>query len=188
MQLPIQITFRNMAASEAMEAKIREKTAKLDQVYDRIMSCRVMVECSHRHHQQGNIYHVTVDLTVPDGELVASREPAQNHAHEDAYVAIRDAFNAARRQLQNYARRRQGTVKSHAVPPHGRIASLNPEKDYGKIVTDDGSEVYFHRNSIVDADFDKLSEGEEVRFVAEAGELGPQASTVRVVGKHHLVE
>lgn len=188
MQLPIQITFRNMAASEAMEAKIREKTAKLDQVYARIMSCRVMVECSHRHHQQGNIYHVTVDLTVPDGELIASREPDQDHAYEDAYVAIRDAFNAARRQLQNCASRRQRNVKSHVVPPHGHIASLYPEMNYGKIVTANGKEVYFHRNSIVDADFDKLSEGEEVRFVEEVGELGPQASTVRVIGKHHLIE
>jgi ribosomal subunit interface protein len=188
MQLPIQITFRNMAASAAMETKIREKAAKLDQVYDRIMSCRVMVECSHRHHQQGNVYHVTVDVTVPDGELVASREPGQDHSYEDAYVAIRDAFNAARRQLQNYAARRQRNVKTHAVPPHGHIASLYPEMDYGKIVTDDGKEVYFHRNSVVDADFDKLSEGEEVRFVEEAGDSGPQASTVRVIGKHHLIE
>lgn len=187
MQLPIQITFRNMAASSAMETKIREKAAKLDQVYDRIMSCRVMVECNHKHHHQGNVYHVRVDLTVPDGELVASRDPEQNHAHEDAYVALRDAFDAARRQLQGYARRRKQHVKTHAVPPHGRVTEIFPQQDYGRIATPDGKEVYFHRNSILDADFDRLHEGDEVRFVEQAGELGPQASTVRVIGKHHLV-
>lgn len=186
MQLPIQITFRNMAASSAMEDKIREKALKLDQVYSQIMACRVMVECSHRHHNQGNLFHVRLDLTVPDGELVANREPDKNHAYEDAYVAIRDAFDAARRQLQRYALRRRREVKLHEVPPHGHVMELFPNMDYGRIASADGREVYFHRNSVVDADFDSLSPGTEVRFVEESGEMGPQASTVSVIGKHHI--
>ena len=187
MQLPLQVTFRNMEPSAAMEAKIRDKVTKLEQVYDHVMSCRVMVECNHRHHHQGNFYHVRVDLTVPDGELVASRESNDDHSHEDAYVAIRDAFDAARRLLQNYVRRRRREVKLHEAPLHGSIARLYPALDYGLIATADGREVYFHRNSIVDASFDKLNTGMEVRFVEEAGERGPQASTVRIIGKHHLV-
>jgi len=187
MQLPLQITFRDMPPSEAMEARIREKAGKLDQVYDQIMSCRVVVEASHRNHQQGNLYHVRVDVTVPEGEVVASRDARNNHAHEDAYVAIRDAFSAVRRQLQNYAHRRRRDVKTHATPPHGRVAELFPEQGYGRIRDAEGRELYFHRNSLVDTEFDRLSVGAEVRFVEEAGELGPQASSVRVTGKHHIV-
>ena len=185
MKLPLQIVFRNMAPSEAIEAKIRERTDRLDHFYEHIMSCRVIVEEHHRHHHQGNLYHVRVDMKVPEGELVASRDPAEHHAHEDVYVAIRDAFNSVRRQLEDYIRRRRGQVKVHEPPPHGRIAELYP--DYGKIEAPDGRLVYFHKNSVVDADFDRLEIGAEVRFAEEPGELGPQASTVHVVGKHHIV-
>lgn len=108
MKLPLEITFRNMAASEALDADIRAKAEKLDNFYDRVMSCRVIVEAPHRHHHKGNIYHVRIDLTVPDEELVVSRDRGQNHAHEDPYVAVRDAFDAARRQLQDYIDRRRG--------------------------------------------------------------------------------
>lgn len=185
MQLPLQIVFRNMAPSAAVEAKVRERANKLEEYFDRIVSCRVVVEERHRHHHQGNLYHVRVDVKVPGAELVASREPPEHHAHEDVYVAIRDAFDAARRQLQDHARRRSGAVKSHAIPAHGRVAELYT--DYGKIETPDGRYVYFHRNSVEGAEFRNLTVGKEVRFVEETGELGPQASTVHVIGKHHIV-
>src|SRR4030067_975473 len=100
MKLPMQVVFRNMAPSAAIETAIRERADKLDEFYEHIMSCRVAVEMHHRHHHQGNLYHVRVDLKVPDGELVASRDPAEHHAHEDVYVAIRAALNSARRQLE----------------------------------------------------------------------------------------
>lgn len=174
-----------MDPSAAIEARIRERAAGLEHYHDQIMSCRVAVEMHHRHHHQGNLFHVRVDLKVPEGEIVASREPAEHHAHEDVYVAIRDAFDAARRQLEDHARRRRGVVKEHAVSPHGRIAELLA--DSGKIETADGRLVYFHKNSVVDAGFDRLHVGAEVRFVEEMGELGPQASTVHLVGKHHVV-
>jgi ribosomal subunit interface protein len=185
MKLPLQIVFRNMQPSDAVEAKIRERAQDLDRFYEHVMSCRVVVELHHKHHHHGNLYHVRVDLKVPDGEIVASRDPARHHAYEDVYVAIRDAFDAVRRRLEDYVRRRRGVVKHHEPPPHGRIAELYPE--YGKIETPDGRLVYFHRNSILDGDFDKLDIGTEVRFVEEPGELGPQASTVHIVGKHHIV-
>jgi len=185
MKLPIQIIFRNMESSAAIEAAVRERADKLGQFYEHIMSCRVVIELHHRHHHQGNLYHVRVDLKVPDAEIVASREPAEHHAHEDVYVAIRDAFDAVRRQLEDYVRRRRGVVKMHETAPHGRVAELYP--DYGKIETPDGRLVYFHKNSVVGEDFDRLDLGTEVRFVEEQGELGPQASTVHVIGKHHVV-
>lgn len=186
MQLPIQITFRNLKRSEAIEAKIRERAEKLDQYYDRIMSCRVAVEALHKHHHRGNHYHVRIDLTVPGGELVANREPDEHHAYADVYVAIRDAFDAIRRQLDEYGRRQSRQVKAHEVPPHGRVVEVYPADDYGRIETTDGRLVYFHRNSMVAADFDRLQVGAAVRFSEEMGERGPQASAVYVVGKHHI--
>ncbi|NIR29983.1 MAG: HPF/RaiA family ribosome-associated protein [Gammaproteobacteria bacterium] len=187
MRLPLEITFRNMQQSPAIESRIREKASKLEEFCEDIMGCRVAVEAPHRNHNKGNLYHIRIDLTVPDGELVVSRGPGQQHAHEDVYVAIRDAFNAAKRQVQDYMRRRRGHVKRHDAPPHGRIVQLYPEEGYGKIETPDGRLVYFHRNSVLNGDFDKLEVGVEVRFAEEKGDEGPQASTVKIVGKHHII-
>ena len=89
MKLPLEIVFRNLEPSEAIEARVRERAEKLEKFYHDIMSCRVVVEAHHKHHHKGNLYHVRIDLTVPDAELIASREPHQHHAHEDVYVAIR---------------------------------------------------------------------------------------------------
>ncbi len=188
MQLPLQITFRNMDSSEAVQARVRSEAERLDTLYDQIMRCCVVVEADHKHRHKGNIYHVRIDLTVPGGELVASREPEQHHAHEDVYVAVRDAFNAACRQLKASARRRRREVKTHEVPPHGRISELFTDKGYGKIESSDGREIYFHENSVLNAEFDKLEVGTQVRFAEEEGDKGPQASTVKVEGKRHVVD
>lgn len=187
MQIPLQITFRNMGHSDAVEAKIREKAAKLEKFAEHITSCRVIIEAPHQHHHQGKLFNVKVDITLPGKEIIADRHPDEHHAHEDAYVAIRDAFDAARRQLEDYVRRRRGDVKYHEAEPHGQIAQLFPAEDYGIIKSSDGREIYFHRNSVLDADFDKLEEGARVHFSEEIGENGPQASTVHVEGKHHQV-
>jgi ribosomal subunit interface protein len=187
MKLPLQITFRGLDSSDALEADIREKADKLDRYSPDIMSCRVVVEARHKHHQDGNLYHVRVDLTVPGREIVTSRERTLHHSHTDPYVAIGDAFDEARRQLEDYERLRRQQVKVHEVPEHGRLARLNVEEGYGFIEAADGREIYFHRNSVLRASFERLSVGQEVRFDEELGERGPQATTVRVVGKHHLV-
>jgi len=187
MQLPLQITFRDMPPSEALETAIREKAGKLEQFYDHIMGCRVVVEAPHQHHRKGKLYRVRIDLTVPGAELVVNRSPADHHAHEDAYVAVRDAFDAARRQLDGLVARQRGEVKNHEAPPYGRVVNLVPMEDYGTIQTPDGREIYFHRNSVVNAEFDRLESGDEVRFAEELGEKGPQASSVQLVGKHHPI-
>ena len=187
MQLPLQIAFRNVDPSQAVEAYVRERAEKLDRFYDRIMACRVVIEVPHKHHHKGNLYRARIDLTVPDGELVFSKEPGDDHAHEDIYVAIRDAFEGAQRQLEDYVRRRRGHVKAHEVADHGRVTELHLDDGFGRIQTQDGREIYFHRNSVVDAPFESLAVGTDVRFTEEAGEHGPQASTVHVVGKHHIV-
>jgi len=185
MELPLQITFRNMPASPAVEANIREKVARLDRFSKHIIACRVIVEMPHRHHHQGKRYHVRIDLTVPGGELAVSREPAMRHEYEDVYVAIRDAFDTTVRQIEDYVRRQRGQTKMHETLPHGRIARLVADEDHGFIETPDGREVFFHRNSVVGDGFDRLKLGSQVYFVEEQGEEGPQSSTVRAVGKHH---
>ena len=183
MQLPVQISFRGMEPSDAVEAKIRERVGKLDRFYDRTMGCRVVVESPHRRHHQGKLFHVRIDLTVPGGELAVTREPAEHHAYEDVFVAIRDAFDAAQRQLEDYARRQRGDLKAHAELPSGRVAKLFPDEGYGFIETASGAEVYFHKNSVLDSAFPRLKVGSDVEFVEEQGDKGPQASTVRVIDK-----
>lgn len=186
MQTPLKIAFRNLDRSAALEADIGSHAGKLEHFHPGIIGCSVVLEMRHRHHRHGNHYHVRIDVTVPGATLIADREPDEHHAYTDAYVAIRDAFAGMRRQLEDHARREDRRVKAHEVPPHGRISELHPEEGYGRIETPDGRLVYFHRNSVVDADFDQLQIGAEVRFAEEAGDRGPQASTVHVPGKHHI--
>ena len=189
MQLPLQITFRDMESSEAVESNIRERASRLDRFYDHIMSCRVIVEAPHAHHHKGRLFQVHIDVTVPDGELTVSHgRHHKDHSHEDVYVAIRDAFAALRRQLEDYVQKRRGKTQKHEPPAHGRVLAMASDEDYGRIETPDNRVIYFHRNSVLNSGFDQLDIGSEVRFVEEMGERGPQASTVALVGKHHLVE
>ncbi|MBI5436165.1 MAG: ribosome-associated translation inhibitor RaiA [Nitrosomonadales bacterium] len=108
MQLPLQITIRDVDHSEALETHIRDKAKKLDEFFDHIMSCRVVVEVPHKHHHQGKQFNVRIDIGVPGSEIVVSRDHA-----EDVYVALRDAFDAAKRRLEEYARKIRGDIKTH---------------------------------------------------------------------------
>jgi ribosomal subunit interface protein len=187
MEIPVQVTFRDMPVSDAVEAVCWEEAAKLDRYYDRITACRIVVAESHRR-QKGNLFEIRVDVTLPGGELVVNREPPLHHTDEDVYVAIREAFDKARRRLEDYARRQRGRVKAHDPPPHGRVSKLMPHAGYGFIETPDGREIYFHRNSVLQEAFDRLQIGSQVRFEEAEGAKGPQASSVSLLGKHsHLV-
>ena len=183
MQESLQISYREVTPSPAIEDAIRERAGKLDELYGRITGCRVLVESPHRHHHQGRLFHVRVEVTVPGRVIVVNREPQDNHAHEDVYVAIRDAFNAAKRQLEEHVRETRGVTKQHDDPPTGRVARLFPDDGYGFIETSDGREVYFHANSVVDQTFERLEVGTVVRFAEEQGEQGPQASSVHIAGR-----
>jgi ribosomal subunit interface protein len=116
MQQPLQITFNNVQKSDAITAKVRARAQKLERFFDSIVSCRVAIERPHRHHAAGNQYRVRVELTVPGDKLVANREPDEHHAYTDVYVAIRDAFDSVRRQLEEYARELREPVKAHELP------------------------------------------------------------------------
>jgi ribosomal subunit interface protein len=183
MQKPLELTFRHMDPSPAMEDAIRERVDKLERFCGDIIGCSIVVEAPHKHHQQGNLFHLRIDVTVPGKEIVVKRSPDGHHAHEDPYVALRDAFDAVRRQLEDYSRERRGEVKHHEEAAHARVTELWPEMDYGRMLTPDGRDVYFHRNSIVNGSFDDLDIGTELRFEEEAGDEGPQASSAYIVGK-----
>jgi ribosomal subunit interface protein len=189
MQRPLQIVFHGIERSDAIEARVRKKAAALERFYDHITSCRVTVEAPHKHQHKGNLYSVRVDIHVPDSDIVITREPQARQAHEDVYVAIRDAFDAAVRQLEDYARKRRGKIKRHEAPGHGKVSRLFLDEGYGFVEMPDGVDVYFHENSVVDQAFSALDIGDEVRVVVAEGEgeKGPQASTVIPVGKHHVV-
>jgi ribosomal subunit interface protein len=176
MDLPLQITARDIGLTDAIKTEIAERAEKLDKFYDRIMRCKVMVECPKRHQNDGKLYNLRIVIKVPGAELTVKRE-----LNKDLYVAIRDAFDAARRKLEDFAREQRGVVKHHEEPPRGRISALFTEKGYGFLTTPEGNEVYFHKNSVLNKDFDKLKVGAEVRFAEEQGEKGPQASTVTVL-------
>lgn len=187
MQTQLQLSFEHIGHSDAIEARIRDEAAKLEQFYDRITSMRVVVARPQHRHHTGDVYQIRVHISVPGApDIVISREPAATAAHEDVYVTINDAFKAAGRQLQDFARKRQGQVKEHEKPPHGRIAALHPERDHGFITASDGREIYFHRNSVAETKLEDLRPGQEVRFSETIGDKGPQATIVRLVGKHHL--
>lgn len=175
MKNPLQVTYRNISHSGAIETTINEKAAKLDRFNERIMSCRVVVEASQRRQHQGKLYSVRIDITVPGKELAVTREE-----NEDIYVAVRDAFDAAYRRLEEHARRLRGAVKAHESPPSGRIIRIMPAQDYGFIETSDQREIYFHRNSVLDEDFSRLKIGTEVAFIEEQGNEGPQAARVTI--------
>jgi cold shock CspA family protein/ribosome-associated translation inhibitor RaiA len=202
--MEMQITFRNMARSEAVESAIRDKAFKLDSFYDRILTCRVVVEAPHRRHRKGKAYQVRIDLSVLGTELVINRapkrlktakslasekelveahEPSKHAAHADIYVAIRDAFNAVERKLQDFARRRSGGVKPDNGQPRGRVKRLFPEAGYGFLETPEGREIYFHSHSVLQPGFNRLDLDSEVYFAEEERKKDLQASTVQLVSK-----
>jgi cold shock CspA family protein/ribosome-associated translation inhibitor RaiA len=185
MQVPLDITYRYVEKNDAVEELIRKKAAKLEQVCDYMISCRVAIEQDQKFQRSGSPFRVRIDMVVPPGhELVVKRESSGGDIHDKLPEVIRDAFNAARRQLQKLTERQRGRVKTHPEQEMAAIvARLFPEESYGFLKTLGGEEIYFHRNSVAANDFDRLEVGTGVNFMAQEGEKGLQASTVRIVNK-----
>src|SRR5687767_7964672 len=125
MQVPLELSTRRITLSPALEADLRKRATKLERHFDRITSCRIAVERPSNHHNEGGPYRVRVDITVPGSELVANKEA------EDLNTAIRDAFDAAERQVEEFSRRRRGEVKTPVGPPTGRVIRIFPEEGFG---------------------------------------------------------
>lgn len=160
--LPMQLTVRGGPSSPALESHIRNKCQKLPHVCRRINSCRVVIEVTHKGKIQGKLYNVRIDVTVPGKELVVTKK-----FNYDVYVAIRDAFLAISRQLEEHARKRNGLVKTHTDVHHGYVTRMMPKDGYGFIQGNDGYEYYFSITNVSYPSFERLSIGDSVEFIAE---------------------
>lgn len=183
METPVQVTFRDMPVSDEIERICWKEAEKLERYHAKITGCHVLIAQPHHRHRKGNLYHVRIDVVIPGGEVVVDRAPPEHRSDEKIELALREAFDSARRRLEDAVRRRRGLVKTHETPFHGRISKLDALQGFGYLTTADGRELYFHRNSALGR-FDELEIGMEVTLHEEEGERGPQASVVRPVGRH----
>ncbi len=186
MQVPLEVSFRGIHKSDAIESLIREKADKLARLCDHLMSCRVAVEKPQLHLHSGNPYRVRIDMTVSPGhELVVKREPGKGNMHDPLDVVIRDAFNTATRQLQKITQQQRREIKSHPTQSATAIVhKLFPEAGYGFLRTiETQEEIYFHKNSVLHGAFDRLRTGTGVRHSAELGNEGLQATSIQIVEK-----
>jgi len=197
MLLPVQVSFRNIQERAALEPYVIKEAAKLERYYNRISSCRVMVERPQRA-TSGKLFHVRIDVGVPNGELVVRHTPTlhgtlqhlkeqRSRQEADSVLlqknpqrAIHEAFQEMSRQLQDYGHRQRRAVKSKEGLLEGTVKEILPRKGYGVLETDEGREVYFHHSAVLQGHFPQLRTGMRVKFVEEMGEKGPQASTVRM--------
>jgi len=179
MSFPLEVTFQDLDHSDAIEARIRERARRLDRFHDRITSCRTVVRRMGARKHKGNLFEIRIEISVPGSSILVNRNPGDRNAHEDVYVAIRDAFEAAVRQVEDYVRKSSGhRAKIHHTPHQGTVERLFAEKGYGFIRTPDEREIYFHRNSLVDGGWERVDVGTPVRFTEEPGEKGQHAHNV----------
>lgn len=174
MKIPVHLSGKGVTLSPEQDAQIHAAVARLERFFDRLVGCRVTVSVPNRFPDSEPIaWSFRIALTVPGHELDVTRQ-----AKPSFREALDDAFDAARRQLQDYAREIRGDVKVPAEVPRGRVSRLFGQEGYGFLTADDGHEIYFHKNCVPNHGFDRLSLGVAVRYVETEGENGPQASTV----------
>jgi cold shock CspA family protein/ribosome-associated translation inhibitor RaiA len=187
METPVEIDFHQFEASPAIEKLLNDRIRELESRFGRIVRGRVVVTGPGERHLSGGLFDIRIHLSLPQGrEVTVSQVDHGDERHADINFAINDAFKRARRQLQDQARKLQGNTKHHEPLPTGTIDRIDPSGEYGFIITPDGQEVYFHKNSVLGVAFDRLEPGKRVTFAEERGEKGLQASTVKLMGKHSL--
>jgi len=186
MDTPAQITFHQMSSSPTLEREAESWIRELETFHNHIIRCRVVFEAPPHHGHKG--VRVGVDVAVPGRHLAVHRS-SEDPEQENVLGAVREAFLAMRRELEEHQRLVRGDVKARVAPPQGRVTYLDPAGDFGRLESEDGRDVYFHRNSVLGG-LEKLAVGDEVRFHEEQGAQGPQASTVERVGRqgHHVIE
>ncbi|MEI9986249.1 MAG: HPF/RaiA family ribosome-associated protein [Aliidongia sp.] len=184
MDRPLEISFHNMDVSEALDSEIRSLADRLETRFDHLIGCRVVVEKLQNRHRNGNAFDVHIVMKVPGQELAVSHEQQKagvKYSHPDALGAVRDALSAAERRLIDFKQRlRSDTSKPTASAVSGQIALIEPGADHGFILSNTGSQLYFHRDSVTDGRFEDLRQGASVHYVEEAGDVGPTAAKVRI--------
>lgn len=186
MESPLEIAFHNLQPSAAIEAELRKHVERVEHRFGRLTGCRVSVERLHNQHRTGNIFEVHITMSVPGHgrDLAVSRPPQRardRFANPDIHVSIREAFDAAERQLEAF----KGRVRTDITPPSasgltGQVALIEPGADHGFILNNVGSQLYFHRGSVTNASFENLKQGDAVHYVEEEGDAGPVAVKVRL--------
>lgn len=182
MQVPAEIRFHQYEPPPGLEDEIRSHIEKLDRLYGRLTACRVAVEAQHRQHQTGNVVDIHIELSVPGGSnVVISREPhraKEKYARPDVHTAVRDAFKAAEHQLKARKAKLLGDVKPPGAMLAGTIANLEPEQDFGFLLTPAGVQLYFNRTSLMDCALEELKPGGSVHYIQIDGASGPIANKV----------
>jgi len=187
MHTPVEIDFQGLKGNASMRATVLKHVAALEDRFGRITTCRVAIKAPSERHQTGGAYEITIRLSLPQGrEVDIRRTKSVDERHADVTIAINAAFKRARRRLQDQARRMQGEIKCHDGPPIATVGSVDDVAGFGFLQTADGRDIYFHRNSVLNNAFSQLAPGARVTFFEEMGEKGPQASTVKLLGKHSL--
>lgn len=196
MQIPIEISYHNVDASQWIEDYVRERAEHLDRSCGGLISCRVVIEKTQHQHQTGNPFRVRVEATLPPKKiLIGDKEDVVDDTHVQLRPIIRHAFDAAEKQAKKQRQILRGEVKAHNTPetlsdprplgePVGLVVRLFREEGYGFLkIPSDNEEYYFHRNAVLHGDFKRLETGTEVRFEPSAGEEGPMASSVQIIDK-----
>ncbi|MGO8798704.1 MAG: cold shock domain-containing protein [Roseiarcus sp.] len=185
METIVEVDFEGMTPIASVRSAIEAGVERLEKRFGRITACRVVVKGPGGHHRTSGLYEVRVWLSLPDGrQVAAARTPPQDERYGDLSFAVNDAFKRARRRLREQVRRMDGKVKTHEGEPIGTVTKL--DDGFGFLQTSDGREIYFNANSVLNGAFARLKAGTRVTFAEEAGEKGPQASTVRLLGQHGM--
>ncbi len=185
MQVPAEIVFQHCEPSEELRTAIAKQMERLEKFSSRITSCRIAIAGPQTRHRGGDIFQVDMQIGLPGHkDVIVGARHGDAPEHEHVLVAIKAAFDAAVRQLEDAARGQRGQVKAHPEESHGRVSKFLAGEDCGFLETPEGREIYFHRNAVLDGDFDRLSVGSEVSFIEEKGVKGAQASTVRWIDRH----
>jgi cold shock CspA family protein/ribosome-associated translation inhibitor RaiA len=192
MQAPIEIAFQHCEPSDDIRAEIAKQAKRLEKFSDRITSCHVAIAGPKTRHRQGERFKVDIRIAMPERrDVIVTGTRGDAPEREHPLVAIREAFDAAVRQIEDVTREMRGQVKERQVRDrvaegHGRVTKFLAGEDCGFIETADGREIYFHRNAVLGGAFDRLTVGSEVRFVEEQGVKGAQSSAVRLADKPHV--
>jgi ribosome-associated translation inhibitor RaiA/cold shock CspA family protein len=188
MQVPLEISFHNLEKIGWAEEEIRDHVARLEEIYDRVISCRVRVDKRATNANDTIPPVVRIEIGVPGNkDIVVAHEPEhlqRKFQRPDLHNAINEAFRIAERRLTEYKDQLKGYAKGgqHAVGKElrGQVAEMRPGEDFGFLMTPEGGLLYFHRNSVLSDDFETLKRGDEVSYVEDTGDTGPVAVKVRV--------
>ena len=188
MQVPLEIAFHNIEHSDRAETQIRDHVARLEDIYSRLTACRVRVDQRATNSNETIPPVVRIEISVPGfKDIVVAHEPdrlQRKFQRPDLNNAIHEAFRIAERQLSEFKERltdRTAAMMHEAANEFaGQVAEITPAEDYGFLLNKEGGMLYFHRNSLLNGDFDRMKRGDQVSYIEDVGDTGPIATKVRI--------